>query len=182
MPFLSMIGDKPGLIAAFAAFKAHAKTLLLHSENVMRGPSPLSATERELIAAFVSVLNGCKYCVGMHVAAAEAMGIEKGLVQALAEDLEAANVDEKTRALLRYVRKLTRQPAEITGEDAESVLAAGWSEQQFHDAVAVTAHFNYMNRYVEGLGVEADQEFYDRAGPGLKDAGYASILKIIGAD
>ena len=35
-------------------------------EPVMRGPSEWSAAERELLAAFVSRLNECPFCVGVH--------------------------------------------------------------------------------------------------------------------
>ena len=54
--------------------------------------------------------------------------------------------------LLRYVGKLTSNPSKITPADAEAVLAAGWDERALHDAVAVCALFNMMNRLVDGLG------------------------------
>ena len=40
----------------------------------------------------------------------------------------------------------------MTQEDADAVFAAGWSEQALADAICVCAHFNMVNRLVEGLG------------------------------
>ena len=34
------------------------------AEMLMRGPSSFSAGERELMAAFISRLNGCRFCEG----------------------------------------------------------------------------------------------------------------------
>ena len=35
-------------------------------EKIMRGPSALSAADRELLGAFVSSLNACPYCHDVH--------------------------------------------------------------------------------------------------------------------
>src|SRR5262245_39088306 len=40
------------------------------SEVILRGPSPLTPAQRELIGAYVSSLNSCQYCYGGHRAAA----------------------------------------------------------------------------------------------------------------
>ena len=57
-----------------------AESFYLLNEAIMRGPSVFSPGERELIAAYVSVLNGCEYCRSSHTSVAEAFGISKGLV------------------------------------------------------------------------------------------------------
>src|SRR5215472_568183 len=36
------------------------------SEAILRGPSPLTPAQRELIGAYVSSLNSCQYCYGGH--------------------------------------------------------------------------------------------------------------------
>ena len=41
------------------------------ARSVMRGSSEWSAGERELLAAFVSRLNRCRFCIGIHEATAE---------------------------------------------------------------------------------------------------------------
>ena len=36
--------------------------LMAHAQEILREPSHLSPTDREVIAAFTSRLNGCEYC------------------------------------------------------------------------------------------------------------------------
>lgn len=60
------------------------------------------------------------------------------------------------RPVLRYAQKLTEQPNSVTKTDADAVLAAGWDETALFHVVAVTALFDFMNRLVEGLGIELD--------------------------
>src|SRR5260370_34774303 len=51
-----------------------------YGHRLMRGPSPLSVGERELIAAFVSGINSCRYCHGAHSLVARAFGIDEAVL------------------------------------------------------------------------------------------------------
>lgn len=51
----------PGIMHLFAFKPAATEHLERFSQAVMRGPSPLSAGFRELIAAFTSKLNHCPF-------------------------------------------------------------------------------------------------------------------------
>lgn len=103
----------------------------------MRGESPLSQAERELIAAYVSGLNACNYCFGVHGTTALAFGIEEGLLASLLADPATAAIDERMRALSGYVARVTKEPARVSPAGAQRVLDAGWDEQALHDAVSV---------------------------------------------
>ena len=61
------------------------------------------------------------------------------------------------RALLEYIDKLTRTPADCCAADVAGLRAAGWSDAAIHDAVQVAAYFNYINRVADGLGVDAEE-------------------------
>jgi uncharacterized peroxidase-related enzyme len=135
--------------------------------------------ERELLAAYVSGLNDCSYCSGIHTATAEAFGIEPGLLEAALADLDAAPVPEKMKPLLRYVATLTRTPARITPADAEPVRAAGWTDQALHDAIMVCALFNFMNRMVDGHGIRADAAYAQVSARRLHDVGYAGLSDVL---
>ena len=74
----------------------------------------LTAAERELMAAYVSGLNGCGYCHGVHAATAEAFGLPAGLLAAVLADLDSAPVDDRMKPVLRYLATLTRTPGEST--------------------------------------------------------------------
>jgi AhpD family alkylhydroperoxidase len=68
------------------------------NEAVMRGDAPFSAGERELIAAYVSALNGCDYCQCEHAALAAAFGLPVGILAQLLQDGDTGEVSERFRA------------------------------------------------------------------------------------
>ena len=175
MPFLPSLPADSVLLDAFKAFPETSSKLVEYNEVLMRGPSRLTAGERELIAGFVSSLNACQYCAGVHVATAEAFGVEPGLIEQLVNDLDRAPVDDKLKPILHYVRKLTTLPSRLTQGDADRVFAAGWDEQALHDAVSVCALFSFMNRLVEGLGLRADAQYFGAAATRLHDKGYQPL-------
>jgi uncharacterized peroxidase-related enzyme len=179
MTYLPSLREGSSLLQVFRAYPDTAKPLIAFHEVVMRNPSPLSAGERELIAAYVSGLNACTYCHGVHTATAEAFGVEPGLLAAALSDLDTADVGDKIRPVLRYVGKLTTSPAKMTQADADEVFAAGWDEQALHDAVMVCAMFNFMNRMVDGHGVHAGPDYFAESGERLHKIGYAGLLTMI---
>ena len=95
---------------------------------------------------------------------------------ALLDDVDASPVEERMKPVLRYVGKLTLTPSRMTPADVEAVLAAGWDERALHDAVSVCALFNFMNRLVEGLGIQADAGCFDLAAERLASQGYVGLL------
>lgn len=179
MAYLNSLPDNAVLMDVFRAYPETSRPLLGYHEIVMRGPSPLSAGERELIAAYVSGLNACGYCHGVHTVTAEACGIAAGTAPAALADLDTAPVGERMRSVLRYVGKLTTAPATVTRADAEAVLAH-WPEQALHDAIMVCALFNFMNRMVEGHGVRADAGYLEKSGRRLEELGYAGLAELLG--
>ncbi len=145
-------------------------------EQIMRGPSPLSPGQRELIGAFVSRLNSCPYCHDVHNEAVKAYGIDVELTRQLQEDLESADVDDNFKVLLALVRKVTEGAYRVSESDYDRVYAAGWGDEAVHDAIIVTCLFNFMNRLVSSFGIEADDEYLALAGPRIKNDGYTSSL------
>jgi uncharacterized peroxidase-related enzyme len=176
MAYLRSLPARAVLRDVFAAFPHTSRPLLDYHQVLLRGPSPFSVAERELIAAYVSGLNACDYCHGVHSATARAFGVDEELVVTLLDDVDAAPVDARMKPVLRYVRKLTQTPSRMTPGDAEAVFAAGWDERALHDAVSVCALFNLMNRLVEGLGIDADAGYFGVAAQRLATQGYASLL------
>jgi uncharacterized peroxidase-related enzyme len=180
MSYLNSLPENAVLVDVFRAYPDTARPLLDYHQALLRGPSPLSMAERELIAAYVSGLNACRYCHGVHAETAGLFGIPEATLAALLSDVDTAPVSDPLKPLLRYVRKLTLTPSRLTPTDAEAVLAAGWSEKALHDAVSVCALFNLMNRLVEGLGVSADQDYFASSARRLADIGYSGLKQMIG--
>jgi uncharacterized peroxidase-related enzyme len=179
MTYLPSLPGDAVLLDVFRAYPQASRPLLDYHQALLRGPSPLSAAERELIAAYVSGLNACGYCHGVHTATAEAFGIGEGTLAALLEDVDTAPVAERMKPVLRYARKLTLTPSKMTPGDAEAVLAAGWEEQALHDAVAVCGLFNLMNRLVEGLGITAGEDYFQTSARRLTGQGYAALRDLL---
>jgi len=179
MAHLSSLGEDAVLMDVFRAYPATSRPLLDYHEVVMRGPSELTVGERELIAAYVSGLNACGYCHGVHTVTAEACGVAAGAAPAAVEDLDTAPVDERLRPVLRYVAKLTRAPASVSRADADEVRAAGWSDDALHDAIMVCALFNFMNRMVEGHGIRAGSDYFEKSGRRLEELGYAGLAQLL---
>lgn len=147
--------ENAGLTEVFQAFPDTVKPLLEYHDALLRSDSPLSIAQRELIAAYVSGLNACSFCFGAHVIMAQAFGIEPATIDALIDDPDSAPVEPEMKPILSYVSKLTTAPATMTEADAAAVYAAGWSERALFDAIQTCALFNFMNRIIEGTGVQA---------------------------
>jgi uncharacterized peroxidase-related enzyme len=111
MSYLPSLKPDSVLLDVFRAYPDAARPLLDYHEALLRGPSPFTVAERELIAAYVSGLNACGYCHGVHSATAQAFEIAEGTLEALLADADTAPVDERLRPVLRYVRKLTETPS-----------------------------------------------------------------------
>jgi uncharacterized peroxidase-related enzyme len=69
------------------------------------------------------------------------------------EQLKDCILEERDRALLDFVIRLTLSPRSMTREALGDLIAAGFSERLAHDVVHVVACFSYMNRLADGLGV-----------------------------
>ena len=131
-----------------------APLIALHDQILRDDSSPFSLAERELIAAFVSGLNACHFCYGAHKLMARAFGVDEALIESLVADDGHADIEPKWRPLLAYLRKLTLTPAKITADDMHQALNAGWSETAVYDAAMICALFSFMNRILDGAGIE----------------------------
>ena len=78
-------------------------------------------------------------------------------------DVEGAPVGEADRAMLRYVERLTREPAAVEREDVEVLRRAGFSDAAIGDIAINAALFAFMNRVVDGLGGALEGDMVDRA-------------------
>ncbi len=156
MPKLPSLSDDAVLGDLFRAFPGHAPYLMPFVDIVMRGPGEWEIAEREFIAAYVSALNACTYCLGAHVIYAEAFGLPAARLEAALEDPDAAGLSEKLAATLKYVRLFNALPHKGKQADMAAVLAAGVSEKAIYEALMIAATFNMMNRVAEGTGVTFD--------------------------
>lgn len=83
------------------------------------------------------------------------------------------------KPVLRFALKLIRQPNSVTQADANAIFAAGWEEAALYYTVAATALFNFMNRLVEGMGIELDPDYVRPASERLATTGYRLLIDML---
>ena len=64
------------------------------------------------------------------------------------DDVDAAQIDDKLRATLKLLRKLTKDHA-VSPDDIRPVLALGVTKEQLTDAFAVCFAFNVIDRLAD---------------------------------
>ena len=157
----------------FAFGQSFTPHLARFSEGVIRGPASISPALRELIAAYTSHQNACAFCTQAHAAAAIAHLGDETLVWTALRDLEHSALDEKTKALLRFTGKVTRDLPAVTGADVEVLRAAGWDDEAIYFAITTCALFNFYNRWITGTGVPVmSAESHRQQGKALAARGY----------
>ncbi|MPZ85829.1 MAG: carboxymuconolactone decarboxylase family protein [Actinophytocola sp.] len=165
----------PGINGPMRYRPETAKPLNELAEVLLRGPHPLPAGERELIAAYVSGLNECTFCCSSHSAFAAAQ-LDEGmpLVDQVRANLDAAPVSAKLRALLRIAGAVREDGRKVTSELIEAARAEGATDLEVHDTVLIAAAFCMYNRYVDGLATlaPADPARYAQAAQRIITEGY----------
>jgi len=159
-------------LLAFDPEAAHHLAALSHT--LMHNEAPITPGLRELIAAYTSSLNQCEFCMKAHGAvAAELLG-DEALVWGVIRDPESSNLDDKHKALLRFVRKVTLAPASITAADTHELNTAGWDDAAIFYAISACALFNFYNRWVSASGVHSiSDDAFKRLGSRMATRGYA---------
>jgi len=142
----------PG-IRSLALFRPETgKPLYDLAQVLLRGTSPLSEAERELIAAYVSHKNDCMFCRNSHAAAASCLyGNERNVVDEVFNDMPGSNVSDKMKALLHIAGKVQVLGKEVKPGDIKAARDAGANDKEIHDTVLIAASFAMFNRYVDGL-------------------------------
>ena len=177
MSYLSYSKDFQGVAEVFLRDPDRYAPLLQFIEAVMVSESALSKAEREMIAAHVSKLNGCGFCLGAHKSTLAAMDIDSQVVAAVEAGPEAAGVDDRLRPILRLATKLTQRPEDVGQCDIDALRAVGWSDQSIEDAINVIALFNYVNRLVDAFGIKGNEAYFKQVGAALAKHGYAPLIK-----
>lgn len=95
------------------------------------------------------------------------------LVNAVVRDFENSPLDEKHKALFRFVAKVNRDSAALAPADSEAARQAGWTDEQLYFAISVCALFNFYNRWIDATGVPAlSDEAHRHGGKRMMREGY----------
>jgi alkylhydroperoxidase family enzyme len=89
---------------------------------------------------------------------------DEALVWGVLRDLEHSALDDKHKALFRFVDKVNHDSPRITPADIEVLHAAGWDDEAIYFAITVCALFNFYNRWIDASGVHALSDEAHRQG------------------
>lgn len=174
MPYIPLEEHLPGITGLLEYRKDSAAPIRELTQVLLRGPSSLTEGERELIATIVSHRNQCVFCATAHTAAADLLLGEQQTTQHIKEDIQAAPVSDKMKALLGIAAQVQVSGKAVTPTAIQAAKEAGATDIEIHDTVLIAALFCLYNRYVDGLSTvtPAEPAFYQGLAQRLKDHGY----------
>src|SRR5436305_995158 len=82
---------------------------------------------------------------------------DENQVRAVQQDYRNADLSPREVALLDYAVKLTLHPKDLASNDLATLRQNGLSDEQLVDAVHCIGYFNFINRVLDGLGVDPEQ-------------------------
>jgi uncharacterized peroxidase-related enzyme len=155
MAYIKLKENLPGIFGLIYYKRSTGKALCHFTQAGLRGPSPLTVTERELIAAYVSSLNECNFCVSIHGTVVNELAKDNGNMVACAiNNIETPGISSKMKALLNIAGKVQKSGRLVTELDVQAAREQGATDEDIHDTVYIAASFCFFNRYVDGLRTE----------------------------
>lgn len=154
------IGFVPNVFRAYAYRPDRLRAWFSHYRQLHEPTGNLTAAEREMIAVVVSMANGCLYCLVAHGAALrEALG-DAVLADRITLDHRRAGLDERTRAILDYAAKITREPVACDEADLERLVAHGLTREEVWDVIEIASMYNFTNRMAMATGQLPNEEYH----------------------
>lgn len=118
------------------------------SMGEVAGKTSLSPQLREQIALTVAQANDCTYCLSAHTLLGGKVGLQgEQIMQARKGDSK----DSKTKAILRFVKKMVDSKAKASDEDVSLLKAEGVSDQEVVEIIFIVnlnLFTNYFNHIV----------------------------------
>lgn len=145
------LGTVPNLMRTLANSPAALNAYM--SFNAALGEAKLPAALREQLALTVANANSCDYCLSAH----SALGTLAGLASndlLLAQNAEAS--DAKAATALRFAAAVVRQRGRVPASEVSTLRAAGYTDGEIAEIVAVIAINIFTNYFNHIAGTEID--------------------------
>ena len=78
--------------------------------------------------------------------------------------VESSALDDRHKALFRFIDRINKDSQRITASDLDALRASGWTDDAIYFAVTVCALFNFYNRWIDASGVHVMSEESHRQG------------------
>lgn len=105
----------------------------------------------ELVFLRVSQINGCAFCLQLHVTQARAIGLDGPRLDLVAAWRDAGVYSPAEMAALDWAEQLTRLSQSPPGEEAFAALRAHFSERECVYLSSAIATINAWNRFAVGF-------------------------------
>jgi 4-carboxymuconolactone decarboxylase len=160
-PVADRIGFVPNVARLLAVTPSHFRGWWKYFDELMRGPSGLTKTQREMIAVVVSAESGCPYCEAAHEAALRLRTKDAVLVERLAANYRHVDLAQRDRVMLDFAVKLTKTPDQCEERDLAALREVGYTDEDILHIIEVTAIFNHNVRLATATGLVPNAEYYD---------------------
>lgn len=154
------IGFVPNVARLLAVTPSHLVGWWTYFDELMRGPSGLSKTQREMVAVVISAEAHCPYCQVAHEAALRLRVKDAALVDRLAVNYRHADLTAPNRAMLDFAVKLTHTPHECDAGDIDTLRSVGFTDTDILHLVEIVAIFNYNVRLATATGLFPNAEYH----------------------
>jgi AhpD family alkylhydroperoxidase len=104
-----------------------------------------------LIKLRASIINGCSFCVDMHVKEARHSGLPEQWIHLIAAWKESPVYDARERALLGWVDAVTNLAQTGAPDDAYEALKAHFTEEEMTKITVAIGTINVWNRLAVGF-------------------------------
>ena len=129
--------------------------------SAVNAKSSIGATIQDLVKIRASQLNGCAFCLDMHVKEATLHGERPLRLYHIAAWRESNLFEPRERAALAWTEVLTQIPAEGVSDDLYERVRGQFSEQELSDLTYAVMVINAWNR--ANVAFRADPGSYDKA-------------------
>jgi uncharacterized peroxidase-related enzyme len=136
-----LIANSPAALTAFTSFQnALSRTL--------------DVKTRERIALAVAQVNGCDYCLSAHTYLG--LNLAKISPEEIALNRKGASADAKANAAVSFAAKIAEARGHVSDADIASIRAAGFSDAQIVEIVALVAENTFTNYLNEVAKTDID--------------------------
>jgi uncharacterized peroxidase-related enzyme len=150
------LGMVPNVFKALSLWPKGLELYLEMFKEMMFADTKLTRGVKEMIAATVSRINQCDYCLNHHTNFMTLYGISPAVSEQIVNDPQSANISEAEKRLLSYVDKVTRSAYMVTDADVDGLKEIGWSQEEILEATMIISLFNSINRFADALGVQPE--------------------------
>jgi uncharacterized peroxidase-related enzyme len=141
------LGMVPNMMRTMAQSPSVLEGYLGFGAAVRRGHLPVPLHEQ--VALTVAEFNSCDYCLSAHTALGRGAGLSNDQLTA---SRDAYASDPKTAAALAFARAVVERRGDVRDQDITHVRAAGYSDGDIAEIVALVAlnvFTNYFNRVAQ---------------------------------